>query len=143
MAKKKKKKKSLILLSEVDKTLNKTYDNLMEEIQQIQLELNLKEKKAIKKQRKALRKDMGVVPYYVAKDRVKARMEAIEQMEKVNLLDRLEEAYHKIIPIVVLIARLAAALIVSILSFLPAKMAIKPELLNKMNRIYKLSMSVR
>ena len=143
MAKKKKKKTSMNLLKEVDKSLENTYEDLMTEIQQIQLELNLKEKKAVKKQRKMLREDMGIIPYYTAKDRVKARMEAIEKIEEKNLLERVERCYKKIIPIVIVIARLVASLILSILSFAPVKWSMRPETLNKMNRVYQLSMAIR
>ena len=131
MAKKKKKKTSMNLLKEVDKSLENTYEDLMTEIQQIQLELNLKEKKAVKKQRKMLREDMGIIQEY------------IEKIEEKNLLERVERCYKKIIPIVIVIARLVASLILSILSFAPVKWSMRPETLNKMNRVYQLSMAIR
>ena len=80
----KKKKKSISLLKEVDKTMDKTYDSLIEEIQDMQLQLNLSDQKALKKQKKKLRQDMGVIPYYTSKERVKGRQELIKKMEQTS-----------------------------------------------------------
>ena len=53
----KKKKKSISILEEVDKSLNQTYDDLMEEIQVMQIKLNQADQKAAKKaKRKAKRR---------------------------------------------------------------------------------------
>ena len=146
MGKKKKNKKtqkSIMLLSEIDTSMNGTYNSLIEEIQEIQLKLNIADAKAMEKQRKKMiRQDMGVIPYYVSKDKVKAREKALKRMEQTNLLGRVEETLTKLGPCIILIARLIAALIIAILSVEPIKRIIKPETLNKLNSVYKVAMAI-
>lgn len=141
--KNKKTQKSINLLSEVDTSMNMTYESLIEEIQEMQLRINIADAKAMEKQRKKLiRQDMGVIPYYVSKDKVKAREKALKQMESTNFLGRVEDAFKNVIPCVILIARLVAALILAILSFEPIARIIKPETLNKLNSVYKVAMAI-
>ena len=52
----KKKKKSISILEEVDKSLNQTYDDLMEEIQVMQIKLNQADQKAAKKAKRKAKK---------------------------------------------------------------------------------------
>ena len=132
--KKNKEKKSISILNEVDKTLNRTYDNILEEIQEMQLQLNLAEQKARKKAKKKIKKD----PNYFAtsNERLEARKEVIKEIEGSNLLERVQKLFNDIIPVVVVISRLIAALILAILSFDPIKMHIKPETLKKLTNCY-------
>lgn len=141
--KNKKTQKSIMLLSEIDTTLDGKYQTLIEEIQDIQLRINIADAKAMKKQRKKMiRADMGVIPYYVSKDKVKAREKALKEMERTNFFGRIEDTFKKLVPCVILIARLVAALIVSILSIEPIKKIIKPETLKYMNAIYNTAMAI-
>lgn len=141
--KNKKTQKSIMLLSEIDTSMNGTYDSLIEEIQEMQLKINIADAKAMEKQRKKMiRQDMGVIPYYVSKDKVKAREKALKQMESTNFLGRVEETFKNLVPCVILIARLVAALIIAILSVEPIKRLIKPEFLNKLNSVYKVAMAI-
>ena len=141
--KNKKRQKSIMLLSEIDTTISGKYDSLIEEIQEIQLKINIADAKAMEKQRKKMiRADMGVIPYYVSKDKVKAREKALKQMERSNFFGRIEDSFKNLIPCVILIARLVAALIVAILSVEPIKRIISPALLKRMNSIYNVAMSI-
>ena len=141
--KNKKQQRSLILLSEIDTSMDKTYDSLFEEIQEIQLKLNIADAKAMEKQRKKMiRQDMGVIPYYVSKDKVKAREKVLKQMEQTDFLGRVEVSLKKIAPCIVLLARLVAALIITILSVEPIKRLIKPMMLEKLNTVYKIAMAI-
>lgn len=141
--KNKKTQKSIMLLSEIDTSLNGTYESLIEEIQEIQLRINIADAKAMEKQRKKMiRADMGVIPYYVSKDKVKVREKALKQMEKSNFFGRVEDTFKKLVPCVILIARLVAALIVAILSIEPIKQIISPALLKRMNSIYTTAMAI-
>lgn len=141
--KNKKTQKSIMLLSEIDTSLNGTYGSLIEEIQEIQLRINIADAKAMEKQRKKMiRADMGVIPYYVSKDKVKVREKALKQMEKSNFFGRVEDTFKKLVPCVILIARLVAALIVAILSIEPIKQIISPALLKRMNSIYTTAMAI-
>ena len=136
-------KKSIMLLSEIDTSMNGTYDTLIEEIQEMQLRINIADAKAMEKQRKKMiRQDMGVIPYYVSKDRVKARERELKRMEETKFLDRIEDTFKNLVPCVILIARLVAALIIALLSVEPIKRIISPVMLNKLNSVYKLAMSI-
>ena len=85
MSKKKKKKKSRsnyyycehpvvsdkdlkYMLSGVDKTIDKSYNSLLDEIRRYQLDIKLSDVEAEKKQRKQLKKELGVIPYYCRKE---------------------------------------------------------------------------
>jgi len=141
--KNKKNKKSIMLLSEIDSSMNGTYESLIEEIQEIQLKLNIADAKAMEKQRnKMIRQEMGAIPYYVSKDKVKAREKVLKQMETTNFLGRIEDTFKNLVPCVILIARLVAALIVCILSVEPIKRVIKPAMLNRLDTVYKVAMAI-
>jgi len=142
MAKKKKKKKnSISILNEVDKSLNGTYDDLMKEIEDMQLRLNYADQKARKKAKKMSKKKGG--QYYDYETlRKEARMEVVGKMESNNFLERALKVLNDISPIIVVIGRLIASLILAILSLDVVKMNIKPETLNSMNIVYKKAMAV-
>lgn len=143
MGKKKKKKKhqSISILKEVDKTLNGTYDDIMEEIQDMQLQLFIADQKAQKKAKKKIKKD----PNYFATsiERTEARKKVIKQIEGNSLLERLEKLFRDICPLIIVIGRLVASLILCILSFEPIKIHIKPETLEKLNSVYKTAISIK
>lgn len=138
---KKKKKKSISILNEMDNTLNTTYSNIIDEIQDMQLQLNLAEQKARKKVKKKIKKDPNYFDTSV--ERMEARQQVIERIEGTNLLDRIISVLKDIVPVVIVISRLIASLILSILSFEPIKTRIKPETLKKMNNVYNTAMSVK
>lgn len=148
MSKKKKKNKkkvdkSVNMMKAIDKTMNKNYQNLIDEIEYYQKKLDKYDRKAIEKQKKKLVKQkMGVVPYYVSKDRLKIRQEMIEEMEKNDLIERVQTTFTSVIPIVTVIARLVAALILSIFSFEPICHCIKPETFTKMKKVYDVAMAI-
>lgn len=148
MSKKKKKNKkkvdkSVNMMRAIDKTMNKNYQSLIDEIEYYQKKLDKYDKKAIEKQKKKLVKQkMGVVPYYVSKDRLKIRQEMIEEMEKNDLIERVQTTFTSVIPIVTVIARLVAALILSIFSFEPICHCIKPETFTRMKKVYDVAMAI-
>jgi hypothetical protein len=144
MSKKKKKKpsKSIMLLNELDKSLETAHESLVKEIEETQRRLAESDARALKKQRKKLRKEMGVIPYYVSRDRVKAREEAIKRMESTKMLDRVEMTLKQLGPIVVIVARLIATLILSIFSIEPIRRIVSPETVKRMDSIYKIAMSI-
>ena len=139
--KKKKQKKSLSILEEVDKSLNGTYKSLMEEIEEMQLMMNVADQKA-RKQSKKMAKKKGGKYYDYETLRKKARMEVIEQMEGSNFLERAYKILNDISPVIVIIARLIASLILAILSIDVIKFNIKPETLKSLNRVYLKTMEI-
>lgn len=140
MSKKKKKKKSISILQEVDKTLNGTYDDLMEEIQDMQLQLALADQKARKKAKKKGKKNAK--DYSFQTEQRKVREELITKMTGNNFLERVNKVLEDILPIVIVIARLVASLILSILSLDIVKVNIKPETLKMMNAVYNKAMAI-
>jgi hypothetical protein len=143
MAKKKKKKKnSISILKEVDKTLDGTYDDLMKEIEEMQLRLNYADQKARKKAKKLSKKKGGQYCDYETL-RKEVRMEVVGHMESNNFLERVMKVLNDIAPIIVVIGRLIASLILAILSMDVVKLNIKPETLASMDKVYKKAMAVR
>ena len=144
MAKKKNKtkKKSISILNEVDKVIDGTYENIREEIEEIQLKLNIAEQAAKKKAKKKGKR--AKQSYETDKGRMEIRKEIVEQHfeGKGNILDRFNNPLKDLAPIVIVIARLVASLILCILSLDRVKLFIKPETLDKMNTVYKKAMSI-
>ena len=75
-------------------------------------------------------------------ERLEARKDVISKIESSSLLDRVEDAMKSLKPVVVLISRLIASLILEILSFTSIKTHIKPETLTKLEAVYKVAMSI-
>lgn len=141
MSKKKKlEKKSISILKEVDKSLDKTYEDLQEEIEDYQIRLRIADQKARKAAKKAKKKHLK--SYEVEGIKKKARDEVLGKMKETSFLDRIETCLNDIVPIVIVIARLVASLILAILSLDCVKEHISPEMLNKMNFVYKKAMAV-
>ena len=142
MSKKKKnsKKKSISILKEVDKSLTGTYDDLIEEIQDMQYQLNLVDQKARKKAKKHAKSGKEFCDY--KKLRADARKQVVQTMEGNNFLDRVNRVLNDIAPIIVLIGRLVASLILAILSLDIVKVNIKPETLQKMTSVYEHAMAL-
>lgn len=159
MSKKKKKKKSRsnyyycehpvvsdkdlkYMLSGVDKTIDKSYNSLLDEIRRYQLDIKLSDVEAEKKQRKRLKKELGVIPYYCRKEQVEARKRVLEEMEAKKTFDRIELAFKNIVPVVVIIAKLVAALITSILGLKTSMGYINPTTLNRLNIIKSMASAI-
>lgn len=138
-SKKKNKKKSISILAEVDKNLDHSYDNLMEEIQDMQIRLNIADQKA----RKQAKKKKNAKYFYDTNvNRSTTRKTILQEMENSNFLERMEHMLKDIAPIIVIIARLVASLILAILSLDIVKVNIKPNTLSKMNQVYQKAMSL-
>ena len=138
--KKKKKKKDVSILVGVDNTLDNTYESIKSEIKEYQYQIYLAELEAQKKRRKKLKKDPNY--FETSIERLNVRKDVISKMESSSLLDRVEDAMKSLKPVVILISRLVASLILAILSFKSIKTHIKPETLTKIDTVYKIAMSV-
>ena len=139
MSKKKKKKDKF--LKEFDKALSYSYDDLTEEIAEMQLRLKRADDKAKKKAKKKKKKNKDY-SYEYSKERIKARKGIIEEMEGNNLLERAENFLKDVTPLVVIASRLLVALILAILSIDVVKLNIKPETMQRLDKVYKMAMSV-
>lgn len=143
MAKKNKKHKSTnhkggMLLS-VDESMNQQYQNIIADIEDIQYEIYLEDKKANKKMRKKVKKGKG--GFYNSAS-VSVREKAVKKLKKKGILDFVLDIIEDIKPIVIVIARLIGALICSILSLDIVKEHIGAKTLHKMQKIYKTCMSI-
>lgn len=127
------------MLSGVDKTTDKSYKSLLDEIETYQLAIDVSDTKAKikadKEQRKKLKKEVGVIPYYFRKEQVKARKKVLQEMEAKKTFDRIELAFKNIVKNVIEIAKLVVALVTSILSLKTSMGYINPTTLNRLNVI--------
>ena len=57
-------------------------------------------------------------------------------------MDRIERSFKDLVPVVIIIARLVASLILAILSFEPIKVHIKPETLARFQAIYEAALKI-
>ena len=141
MAKKKKKQnKKISILKEYDSMMNDTYDDLLEEIQDMQMIIASEDRKIAKRAKKAAKKGKGY--YNVNREKRKVRQHVIGKMEETNGLDRIIQILKDIAPIIVVIARLVASLILSVLSVDEVKVNISKETLSKLNNIYSKAMVI-
>lgn len=143
MAKKNKKYKSTKskggLLNNVDESMNQQYQDIIADIEDIQYEIYLEDKKANKKMRKKIKKGKG--GFYNSAS-VSVREKAVKKLKKKGILDFILDIIEDIKPIVIIIARLIGALICSILSLDVVKEHIGAKTLRKMQKIYKTCVSI-
>ena len=144
MGKKKKQKKddspALMILREVDETLEHQHEDIMQEIEELQYRLYIEDQKAKKKIRKELRKNPQ--RFSSSHERINVRRKIIGEMESTNLLERIQIFFNKIGPMVVLVGRLVATLINMLLSITEVKVWLKPETLSKINKVYNVATSL-
>lgn len=136
--KKKKKKQKNLYTPSFDDVLEYQYTSLMDEIQHYQSELKRADRKAKKKALKHF-SGKGFYPYEYE---VAARRRVLEDMEGTNFLDRLLKCYREMQPIIRIISRLVAALIVAILSVSQVKKYINKNTMRKLETIYKFAMGM-
>lgn len=137
--KKKKKEKSVSILQEIDKSMNVTYSNIIEEVEYYQMLVEEADRKAERNARKALRKKNQL---YSSDYKKKGRLRVIEEIEGRGFLDRIQNSLKDVSQIIIVLARLVAGLILSILSFEPIKALIKPETMRKIDKVYSIAMGV-
>ena len=139
MSKKKKKKKLKIknrstrILKMVDKTLNINKDEIIKEIEDLQNTLSQVDIMLYKKGRKR-----NNSKYLKA---VEEKKKAV-RLEVINKIERIISIFTAVSPIIVIISRLIAALIIGILSIPSIKVLIKPKTLRTLNFVYDKAMKV-
>lgn len=142
MAKKKQKKKNKkksTIISMVDSSLNSKKDTIIKEIEDLQNSLSQVDIALYKKGKK---KNNPKWTKTVEEKKRAIRVEIVQKMEGSNLLDRIISIITSVAPIVVLVARLIAALILSILSIPSVKVMIKPKTLKTLNMVYDKAMKI-
>lgn len=134
----KKKEKSSDILYNMDVVLDAQYADLMDEITIYQAEIERADKKA---KRKMNRKFNGK-NFYPYEYQMIAREHVIQEMTDKDFFTRVSTCLQQLGPIVILIARLVAALIIAILSVTQIKGKISKDTLSKMESVYNIAMSV-
>ena len=143
MSKKKKKKKDFSVLAEVDGVLTDTYEELMKDIKEMQAKLAVADVKAKKKLKKYNKKHPNDPRLYNNDTfRIHVRNEVLKDMNQSNFLDRVYKTLQDLVPVVTVIARLVASLILSILSVDAVKIHIKPNMLEKLTLVYNTAMAI-
>lgn len=140
MGKKKKKDKANgVFLKDIDKSINKSYDGIIEEISMYQSMLKTYDRKALKKARKRSSIRKGITYDMLRRE---GRMNILRDIEDSNILARIQNIFNDLVPIVILIARLVASLILSILSIPAVKVHISEGTLTLLTSIYQKAMEI-
>lgn len=140
MGKKKKKDKANgVFLKDIDKSINKSYDGIIEEISMYQSMLKTYDRKALKKARKRSSIRKGITYDMLRRE---GRMNILRDIEDSNILARIQNIFNDLVPVVILIARLVASLILSILSIPAVKVHISEGTLTLLTSIYQKAMEI-
>lgn len=138
--KKKQQKKDLSTLQVLDAKMDRIHETLIEEIEAISRSIKYQDQKIKKKAKKRARN--GILSVFSPMDEMtKVRMEAMHTIDRINLWDVAETILKGFLPIVVVIARLVAALILLIFQC-PLRTRLSPSTVGKMDRVYQLAMAI-
>lgn len=147
MAKKKKhhKKKNEFtkdktFIDNLEKRLESQYQEIVEDIEDIQHQIYKADKKKREKQKKKMKK--GKISFYEPKDK-KIRVWASERISSDNFFSRIKNILEELKPVAIIISKLVATLIASILSLDIVKANITQQNLSRMGTLYKLCMAVK
>lgn len=144
MAKKKKKKKHESVLDTLDYEIEQQYADIIRDIEEIQYEVYLADKKQKKKNKKKAKKKYGRsdAGFLIESGDVKSRINAVYKLTDETFSERLLSTLNDIKPIVVIIARLTCALICAILSIDAVKANLTMSSLDMINKIYTTCLSI-
>lgn len=139
---KKKGGKSLDYLKVLDTRMDNIHDNLIMELEAMEKYIKKRDKKIKKKARK-LSADNGLLSVFSPTTEMqKVRFEVAQQMERVNIFSVLESVLKGCMPIIVLISRLVASLVLLIFqcSFIRQKLPMKT--LANLERVYQIARGI-
>lgn len=140
MGKKKKKDKANgVFLKDIDRSISKSYDGIIEEISMYQSMLKTYDRKALKKARKRSSIRKGITYDMLRRE---GRINILRDIEDSNILARIQNIFNDLVPVVILIARLVASLILSILSIPAVKVHISEGTLTLLTSIYQKAMEI-
>ena len=136
---KKKDKANGVFLKDIDRSISKSYDGIIEEISMYQSMLKTYDRKALKKARKRSSIRKGITYDMLRRE---GRMNILRDIEDSNILARIQNIFNDLVPVVILIARLVASLILSILSIPAVKVHISEGTLTLLTSIYQKAMEI-
>lgn len=152
MSKKKKKKKQKknkggdflsvlpVTTTKSKKKLHKKFDDVLDDIECYRIQLAEADKKSRKKSRKKINKKTE--EFYTDMESIRCRMEMSKEWEKTGFLDNLINVLNQVAPIIRMIAKLVASLLIAFLSIETVKQKIHPETVSKISKVFNLAMSV-
>ena len=113
---------------------------MKKEIEEFQIRINIADQEAKKKAKKAMKKKNQV--YDITSIQKNVRNEIVKEIEGNNFLDRCVAFLQDMGPILTVITRLIASLILSIMSLTCVKVRIKPETYEKFKNVYDIAMKI-
>ena len=154
MRKKKKKKKQrksiggecdyLLALAEPHqkgkKKLTKSFNDVLDDIECYRIQLAEADKKSRKESKKKINK--RTEEFYTDMESIRCRMNMAKSWETSGFLDNVMEVLRTVTPIVRMIAKLVASLIIAFLSIKTIQEKIQPGTVSKIGQVFKLAMSV-
>lgn len=138
--KKKKKKEEFSVLNEIDKDILGQYADIKEDIEIFQYQLMEADKKTKRKYAKAVRK--GKSFDLRNSDAVKARKKILKEMDNTNFITKVLKMFDDLGPILKILGRCVALLIMGILSIDSVKMSVNQQTMAKMDRIVAMGLSL-
>lgn len=138
--KQKKTEEEKSLLKEIDRDIISQYYSIKEDTERFQYELAKADRKTKKKYKKALKN--GKPFSFVDNDSVKARKKILKEMEEEDFLSKATRLCKEFTPIMKLLGRCLALLIVAILSLDYVKATASKDTLSKLDQLFKLGMSI-
>ena len=136
---KKKEVKVPSILDGIDMKLSRQHEAIIRDIEEIQYEIQRADKKKAKKAKKKLKN--GKIGFYEVRSS-KARIHAAKRLTSSDVVSVIKNILMDIKPIMVLLARLVAAIICSILSMDIVKRNIGKTTLGALESLYNLCMGV-
>ena len=141
---KKIKKDYQYLLKNVDekskKNLNNDLKRALKDIEKMQLSLYEVDKKYDSKNRRKINKDEK--EFYTSMEQIRHRKKMCKQWEDRGFLDEMIDLLNEVSPMIKLLAKALAALIVTFLSIDGIKKVIKPTTLRKITHIFDIAMAM-
>ena len=147
MGKKKKKNREIVygsrnkdLKDKSKKEINAEFKHVLNEIESMQIALCEADKKANRKNRKKINKKESEI--YDNFQAIKCRKKMAKKWKKTGFLDNLIELLQMVAPLVKILAKAVAVLIISFLSIDAIKSTIGGGTLHKLTKVFDIAMSV-
>lgn len=125
--------KRVSILDGIDTSLNKQFEEIVRDIEEVQFQIEKADKKKAKKAKKKMKK--GKVMFYDPMSK-KARVEAANHITSEEVFGSIMNFLRDTKPIIVLLARLVAAIILAILSLDVVKRHISRQALDRMREMF-------
>ena len=127
------KEKKHSIMDGIDTSLGKQFEEVVRDIEEIQFQIEKADRKKAKKAKKKMKK--GRITFYDPKSK-KARIKAANRITSEEVFGSIMNFLRDAKPIVILLARLVAAIIIAILSLDVVKRHISKDALAKMREMF-------